>query len=71
VPSDAGRPPETRDASVKAPAVATLERRAADAYAEGRLEQAAQLYEELARGNPQDPHYPEIARIIRQRLRGN
>ncbi|MFT3774696.1 MAG: hypothetical protein QM820_55805 [Minicystis sp.] len=45
----------------------TLQRRAADAVADGAFEEAARLYEELARAEPKVPAYAEAARILRTR----
>ncbi len=58
---DAGAPPPP-------PSVKTLERQAVDAVAAGNKEQAAQLYEELARRDPNNRVYAEAARILRQKL---
>ena len=51
-----------------APQGKTLERVAADAYTEGNLPLALQLYERLARERPENPAFAEAARIIAERL---
>jgi hypothetical protein len=68
VDAGAGGKPTATDTPPKPPAVRTLERQAADAYAAGRYEEAALLYDQLASQFPNDPTYKEIARIIRRRM---
>jgi hypothetical protein len=46
----------------------TNERKAADAWAEGNYELAAQMYDELAREQPGNPAFPAAASILRQKL---
>jgi hypothetical protein len=55
-------------APTAAPTARTLERAAADAYAEGNLPLALQLYERLAREHPENPAFADAARMIRERL---
>jgi hypothetical protein len=50
------------------PTAKTLERAAADAYAEGNLQLALLLYERLAREHPENPAFADAARMIRERL---
>jgi hypothetical protein len=52
------------------PKVRTNERKAADAWAEGNYEVAAQMYDELARENPGNPAFPAAAAILREKLDG-
>jgi hypothetical protein len=61
--------PVTSSSNASSGASVTLERRAADAYAQGRIEEAAQAYEKLARESPTDRALAEIARILKQRAR--
>jgi hypothetical protein len=46
----------------------TLERAAADAWAEGNYADAAKMYEDLAANNPGNPAYKEAARILREKM---
>ena len=52
------------------PKTRTNERKAADAWAEGNYELAAQMYDELARQQPGNPAFSTAASILRQKLDG-
>ena len=43
----------------------SLERQASDALRQGKRDQAAQLYDQLAQQHPENPAYKEAARILR------
>jgi hypothetical protein len=45
----------------------SLERDAADAVAAGLYDDAARLYDELAKQHPEDPVFAEAARIMREK----
>jgi hypothetical protein len=47
------------------PGKKTLQRQAVDAVAAGSFEEAAKLYDELAKAHPEVPAYAEAARILR------
>jgi hypothetical protein len=65
-------PPPTSKKDAGAPTLTsstrTLERQAVDAVAAGNKEQAAQIYEELSRRDPNNRVYAEAARILRAKL---
>lgn len=46
----------------------TLERAAADAFSEGNLPRALELYERLAKEHPENPAFDRAARIVRERM---
>jgi hypothetical protein len=79
-PQPTPAPPEPKDpkdrrkdkdaGAPQAPTVKTLERQAVDAVAAGNTAQAAQLYEELSRRDPNNRVYAEAARILRAKLDG-
>lgn len=58
-------PGNTSALSARAAKQKTPQRRAVDAVAAGSYEEAAQIYEELAQSNPEEPAYVEAARILR------
>lgn len=65
-PFDAGRPKDAATDGLD-DALAKLERAAVDAARAGAFEEAANLYEKLARLRPDNPAYREAARIMRSR----
>ena len=55
----------TTTGSAKKPGSVSLERQASDALRQGKRDQAAQLYDQLAQQHPENPAYKEAARILR------
>ena len=57
--------PTTTGSAKKPGTGVSLERQASDALRQGKRDQAAQLYDQLAQQHPENPAYKEAARILR------
>jgi hypothetical protein len=62
-------PPPPASTSTPSSGGKTAQREAADAVAAGAFDEAAKLYEELAKAHPDVPAYAEAARILRAKVK--